>query len=79
MIILTAKRLTGFYPWKRKGGEGMTKKQLNGLTYILGSFDEVKQFCDANNLTMLKVPQNRLTEQGKALFENYEYYTTIQN
>lgn len=57
----------------------MTKKQANGFTYILGSFDEVKQFCGANNLTMLNVPQNRLTEKGKALFENYEYYTTIQD
>ena len=57
----------------------MTKKQANGVTYILGSFKEVKQFCEEKNLTMLKVPQNRLTENGKALFENYEYYTTIQD
>lgn len=79
MIILTAKLSTGFYPWKRKGGESMTKKNANGFTYILGDFDEIKQFCDVYNLTMLKVPQNRLTEEGKALFESYEYYTTIQN
>ena len=56
----------------------MTKKRENGFTYIFGSFDEVKQFCEVNNLTMLKVPQKRLTEKGKALFENYEYYTTIK-
>lgn len=57
----------------------MTKKQENGFTYILGSFDEVKQFCEVNNLTMLKVPQNRLTEEGKTLLESYAYYTTIQD
>ena len=57
----------------------MTKKQANGVTYILGNFDEVKQFCDAHNLTMQKVPQERLTEKGKELFENCEYYTTIQD
>ena len=57
----------------------MMKKAFDGYIYILGSFDEVKQFCEVNNLTMLKVPQNRLTEKGKALFESYEYYTTIQN
>jgi predicted transcriptional regulator len=56
----------------------MTKKQANGIAYILGDFDEIKQFCDENNLTMLKVPQYRLTEKGKELFESYEFYTTIQ-
>jgi hypothetical protein len=56
----------------------MTKKQANGITYILGDFDEIKQFCDDNNLTIQKVPQERLTEAGKALFESYEFYTTIQ-
>jgi hypothetical protein len=57
----------------------MTKKQGNGVTYILGNFDEVKQFCDKKNLTILKAPKERLTETGHALFENYEYYTTIQD
>jgi hypothetical protein len=57
----------------------MTKKQANEFTYILGSFDEIKQFCEANNLTLLKAPQERLTEKGKALFEEYEYYTTLQD
>ena len=57
----------------------MKKKEFDVFIYVLGSFDEVKQFCDANNLTMLKVPQKRLTEKGKALFESYEYYTTIQD
>ena len=54
------------------------KKAFDGYIYILGSFDDVKQFCEVNNLTMLKVPQNRLTEKGKALFENCEYYTTVK-
>jgi hypothetical protein len=57
----------------------MTKKQAFGFIYILGTFDEVKQFCDDNNLTAQKVPQERLTEAGKALFESYGYYTTLQD
>jgi hypothetical protein len=57
----------------------MTKKQAFGFIYILGTFDEVKQFCDDNNLTAQKAPQERLTEKGKALFEEYEYYTTLQD
>lgn len=57
----------------------MAKKRFNKFTYILGSFTEIKQFCDANNLTMLKAPQERLTAKGKAIFKNYEYYTTTQD
>ena len=57
----------------------MINKQYGEFTYILGSFNEIKQFCDNNNLTMLKVPQGRLTQTGKELFENYKYYTTIEN
>ena len=57
----------------------MKKKEFNGFVYVMGSFDEIKQFCDNENLTMLKAPQARLTEKGKALFESYGYYTTIQN
>ena len=57
----------------------MAKKAFDGYIYILGDFDEIKQFCNVHNLTMLKVPQNRLTECGRVLFESYEYYTTIQD
>jgi hypothetical protein len=57
----------------------MTTKQFNEFTYILGNFNEIKQFCDANNLTMLKVPQERLTQKGKMLFEDYVYFTAIKN
>jgi hypothetical protein len=57
----------------------MTKKQVDNLTYIMGKFNEIEQFCDANNLTMLKVPQERLTQKGKDFFGNYKYYTTILN
>ena len=56
----------------------MKKKGFGGFIYVMGNFDEIKQFCDIENLTMLKAPQERLTEKGKALFENYEYYTTIK-
>ncbi len=57
----------------------MTTKQYGEFAYILGSFNEIKQFCDANNLTMSKVPLGRLTQIGKDLFENYKYYTTVEN